>query len=576
MLQAMPSLDQRIETILNDQNLDPLKMASATIEQHGSFFPFAQNNGLDSSLPSSERNERRRTGERRVTGSKRTLTNNSRLNSPKRIIEEMTETLSPLITQLEEIVEIDYVKKESKEERREPEKKESERKEGDRKDYDRRDKESEKKQIDKKEDRKDSEKQEEKKDTVDKRRDTLRKDLERKEEKKYSDRREERKESEKKEERRDIEKREDRREIEKKEERKNSERKEERKDIERKEDHRDSERKEDRRDSEKKDSERRDTRKRSYESSRDREDSKRSRKEEKENSPKNNSVERKANEKEKHYNSKERSPDKTKQNQNEEKDMKKIKKEGTEKSKETEHKNSNSKNNSFIHNDGESRSFEQFRTTAITLKHMADKTKEKDGMEAALKLYLEAGLKFLESAYVLEQEKKIERAHAMYSQTSEFLNGIARLSAQQQVKNPLLIGLCYKCIGASFAKQFSLRGDKLRLMREEVHTMMESYQTSANGPKEISPNSAFHNSPSGHDNTPTEQESGSPKALTPTMNNSTTSSNGPKIKLGTLKEFENMIRTFEIWMKAQSYGQDIINIPSFLSEIRNSLEPNKN
>jgi len=86
---------------------------------------------------------------------------------------------------------------------------------------------------------------------------------------------------------------------------------------------------------------------------------------------------------------------------------------------------------------------------AVKLKHLADDLDNSDQKELA-NLYLRAGLKWLESAHLLEKEKKEQEALQMYRETAFFVLSIGKKFPE--VKSA--VSLCYQIGAVTLARVF--------------------------------------------------------------------------------------------------------------------------
>ena len=78
---------------------------------------------------------------------------------------------------------------------------------------------------------------------------------------------------------------------------------------------------------------------------------------------------------------------------------------------------------------------------AKKLKHAGDKLKNSAEKIAVIECYLEAGIKFLEYSFYLEDTEQIEKARTFYQQTARFFETVASLCLEEKRKN--LAGLWY-------------------------------------------------------------------------------------------------------------------------------------
>jgi len=155
---------------------------------------------------------------------------------------------------------------------------------------------------------------------------------------------------------------------------------------------------------------------------------------------------------------------------------------------------------------------------AKKLKHMADKQKTSEPKEAR-ELYLQAGIKFLEHCHSLEVNNSLVEAERMYRETADFLGDVAAQS--RDAKDKHIASLCYTCIASSLAKSLTLKHDKLRQLKEELHQIDKSTNS---------------------------------------------------LLVSHSKEMDDMLKYFDIMYKAEQAGSVMFSIPTVIASVRKSLK----
>lgn len=194
----------------------------------------------------------------------------------------------------------------------------------------------------------------------------------------------------------------------------------------------------------------------------------------------------------------------------------------------------------------------KLRDEGSKLKHRAEKLyKRSSHIPIALQMYIQAGLKFMESASYMEGKRPsdIDKAYTMYRQTAQYFEGI-RIKCEE-AKDAALTAQCYKCIAANMSRAYVLRNDRVKKLRGELRKIeRQSPLPSPNPPA----------SPGGNVN------SISP-SISPNLQNRTA------LKPHYIKELEDLLRVFDAWHKAETYGaiEGTESIRTLVQEVRQCL-----